>query len=206
MHFNAAELGTSLVIITAEIQTSWSCVWHVPQDPIHLFQKVRDEEPTDSWRSPTEAYTGGTCDSMIGMHAFTAVATVQSFVLAGKMTTLKAGEDGQDLTRMRSIQHLGRSWEVFLNSFRSYKEITCQHVPASTHKTEVNNLSYELFCASTWRWSQVTPHCEDAVCMHALRVKLPGCDLEENLAEPAICCEPKSLRLDTDEDGKLAVN
>ncbi|KAG0712538.1 hypothetical protein GWK47_018270 [Chionoecetes opilio] len=56
------------------------------------------------------------------------------------------------------------------------------------------------------RWSQVNSSFVRTAssCMHTC--KLPGCDLEEKSAEPAICCEPTDCGWMTDEDGKLAVN
>ncbi|KAG0724047.1 hypothetical protein GWK47_005287 [Chionoecetes opilio] len=112
-----------------------------------------------------------------------------------------------DKTYQDAFHELGRSWKMSPELFEKLQEITCHMYLPSTHTTEVNKLRYELFLRDVERWSQVNSLLVRTAssCMHYVP-KLPGCDLEEKSAEPAICFEPTDCGWMTDEDGKLAVN
>ncbi|KAG0710960.1 hypothetical protein GWK47_021701 [Chionoecetes opilio] len=101
-----------------------------------------------------------------------------------------------DKTKTRMLSHeLGRSWEVSPELFGEATGNHLPHVPAIYPPTEVNKLRYEAVLCETWGGGvQVkSPPCEGCLFLHALRVKLPGCDLEEKSASQPICCEPNRL-------------
>ncbi|KAG0714116.1 hypothetical protein GWK47_014761 [Chionoecetes opilio] len=102
----------------AEDKTSWLVLGNVPQDPSHLFQKMRDEE--GKFRNHhTEPYTlGAACGLFIGLGAclLKGCDTVRALLARGKMTTLKQGK-GQDISRVLFPRTWGPSWEGLLNFF-----------------------------------------------------------------------------------------
>ena len=109
-----------------------------------------------------------TCNSLIGLHAWTGCDTISSLSGQGKLKALKIILHNDKFRNVFSS--LGSQWEVSTENLSAIQEFTCQLYKRNTKVKEVNELRYQMFlCKKGDVESSQLPPCEDALKQHTIR-------------------------------------